>query len=289
MSDQLTTTCHFCDKTLEGKALSQDEYGQLTIDEPLEWDNVGFKCKNCDTAFCYDHRKALKYTLLFGYDKSKCIQCDQSLEDKIFIAFNKKPKASIAEANNQTQDTPEVQTESADKVTHKEKTETIELSEDICYFCQTNAPVSGASYAAILAKEEQRYIKTGWREVTNLTTKVMIPRCQTCKEKNKVGDALIKRGIIILFAYMTGFAILFGFVGTTINPMWFDGSIVLGGGIGCLTGLWAYTMLMAKAAGQFDTTQRDKARQHPKVIAYTEKGYTFHGETTNIAKELNLG
>jgi hypothetical protein len=94
----IKSTCFLCQKPLEGKRYSLDEY--LDIEEKA--DSVGMTCNSCGTAICDDHRKELNFKWHSGYSKSLCPQCGRSLKSFLYIipAVKEKPPQIAIEAKH---------------------------------------------------------------------------------------------------------------------------------------------------------------------------------------------
>ncbi len=66
--------CHFCSKPLRGELKPKGSLDKM----------VGFRCNKCDSLFCLDHKKELRFSVWDGYHEP-CPNCNGSLKDISFF------------------------------------------------------------------------------------------------------------------------------------------------------------------------------------------------------------
>ena len=86
----IETECSICKKDLEGDLMTQDETNTAVV-KHIGNKSLGFICRNCQSAYCYDHKKELGFNIWSGYEKSVCLKCGEKMKGRLNIVHLLEP------------------------------------------------------------------------------------------------------------------------------------------------------------------------------------------------------
>jgi len=102
----IETECSICKKDLEGDLMTQDETNTAVV-KHIGNKSLGFICRNCQSAFCYEHKKELGFNLWSGYEKSVCPQCGEKIKGKLNIVHLIEPAPEEMAKKEQAASSPQ--------------------------------------------------------------------------------------------------------------------------------------------------------------------------------------